>query len=70
VGTVNFTGTMPIVITADGPSLGGFICLATIPTAELWKIGQARAADTIRFRRMEVGEAVRARRLQEKILAR
>ena len=70
IGTVNFTGTMPIVITADGPSLGGFICLATIPGAELWKIGQAKAGDTVSFRKMDVAEAVRQRRLQEKLLAR
>jgi urea carboxylase len=70
IGTVNFTGTMPIVITADGPSLGGFICLATIPEAELWKIGQAKAGDTIRFRRLDVADAVRERRLREKLLSR
>jgi Carboxyltransferase domain, subdomain A and B len=26
----------------DGPSLGGFVCPATIPSAELWKMGQVR----------------------------
>lgn len=31
---------MPVVITADGPSLGGFVCPATIFEADLWKIGQ------------------------------
>ena len=39
VGTVNFTGNMPIIIAHDGPSLGGFVCPSTIVQSELWKIG-------------------------------
>jgi urea carboxylase len=68
IGTVNFTGDMPIIITVDGPSLGGFICLATVPTAELWKVGQAKGNDKIKFRRMTVSEAINARRQMEKTL--
>ncbi len=30
----------------DGPSLGGFVCPATIVQAELWKLGQLRPGDT------------------------
>ncbi len=40
---------MPIVLGRDGPSLGGFVCPATIAEREFWKIGQARAGDTVRF---------------------
>ncbi|MGE4356795.1 carboxyltransferase domain-containing protein, partial [Halothiobacillus sp.] len=32
-----------------GPSLGGFVCPATIVRAELWKVGQLKPGDTIRF---------------------
>ena len=39
VGTVNFTGNMPVIIAQDGPSLGGFVCPSTIVQSELWKIG-------------------------------
>jgi len=67
VGTVNFTGDMPIVIGVDGPSLGGFTSAVTIPDAELWKIGQASAGDTIRFSRWSVGRAVRARRARNRL---
>lgn len=28
------------MLTCDGPSLGGFVCPATILTTELWKMGQ------------------------------
>jgi len=49
VGTIDFTGDMPIILGPDGPSLGGFVCPATIVHAELWKIGQLRPGDTVRF---------------------
>ena len=46
VGTIDFTGDMPIILGPDGPSLGGFVCPATIAEHELWKIGQAHAPAT------------------------
>ena len=49
VGSVNFTGDMPVILTRDGPSLGGFVCPVTIVRAELWKVGQLKPGDTIRF---------------------
>ena len=58
IGSVNFTGDMPIILTVDGPSLGGFVCPATVPTTELWKVGQAMPGNKMRFRRMTVDEAV------------
>ena len=50
IGAVDFTGDMPIILGPDGPSLGGFVCPVTIVQAELWKIGQLRPGDSIRFR--------------------
>ena len=58
IGMINFTGDMPIILTVDGPSLGGFVCMATIPTMELWKIGQAMPGAKLRFRQMDVHDAV------------
>ncbi len=49
VGTVDFTGDMPVILGPDGPSLGGFVCPATIAQAELWKIGQLKPGDLVRF---------------------
>ncbi len=49
VGSINFTGDTPIILTQDGPSLGGFVCPVTIAKAELWKIGQVKPNDQIRF---------------------
>jgi urea carboxylase len=68
IGTVNFTGDVPIILTADGPSLGGFVSIATVVAAELWKVGQARANDTIRFRRLTTSRALGLRRRQERLL--
>ncbi len=63
IGTVDFTGDMPILLGPDGPSLGGFVCPATIVTAELWKMGQLKPGDTVRFRpwALETAERVESR---------
>ena len=50
VGAIDFTGDMPIILGPDGPSCGGFVCPATIAQAELWKIGQLKPGDQVRFR--------------------
>ena len=50
IGTIDFTGDMPIILGPDGPSLGGFVCPATIVQGELWKMGQLKPGDTVRFR--------------------
>jgi urea carboxylase len=50
IGAMDFTGDMPILLGPDGPSLGGFVCPAVVAHAELWKLGQLRAGDTVRFR--------------------
>ncbi|GJD93256.1 urea carboxylase [Methylobacterium iners] len=49
VGALDFTGDMPILLGPDGPSLGGFVCPAVIARDELWKMGQLRPGDRVRF---------------------
>ena len=49
IGAVDFTGDMPVILAVDGPSLGGFVCPVTIVQSELWKIGQLRPGDLLRF---------------------
>ncbi len=51
IGSVDFTGDMPVILGPDGPSLGGFVCPVTIVDSQLWKIGQLRPGDRIRFQR-------------------
>jgi urea carboxylase len=57
VGTIDFTGDMPIILGPDGPSLGGFVCPATIVRGERWKMGQLKAGDRVRFRAVDQAEA-------------
>ncbi|MFJ9149593.1 5-oxoprolinase/urea amidolyase family protein [Streptomyces sp. NPDC102270] len=49
VGAVDYTGDMPVLLGPDGPSLGGFVCPATVISTERWKLGQLRPGDTVRF---------------------
>lgn len=50
VGAVCFTGDFPVIIgPSDGPSLGGFVCQAVIPEGELWKVGQVKPGDSVKF---------------------
>jgi urea carboxylase len=57
IGAVDFTGDLPVILGPDGPSLGGFVCLATLAHAELWKMGQLRPGDTVRFHQISIAEA-------------
>lgn len=49
IGAIDFTGDMPIILGPDGPSLGGFVCPAVVIHSELWKIGQLKAGDKVKF---------------------
>ncbi|KOG61012.1 urea carboxylase [Streptomyces flaveolus] len=57
VGALDFTGDTPIVLGPDGPSLGGFVCPAVVASGELWKLGQLRPGDTVRFVPVREAEA-------------
>jgi urea carboxylase len=61
VGAVDFTGDVPILLGPDGPSLGGFVCPATVVTGERWKLGQLRPGDTVRFQPVTDAEAAALR---------
>lgn len=64
-GTVDFTGDMPVILGPDGPSLGGFVCPATVISADLWKLGQVRAGDKIRFVPVSLDTAVAIEKHQQ-----
>ena len=69
IGTINFSGDTPIIIGVDGPSLGGFVCYATVPTSEFWKVGQLKPGDTIRFKKMSYGDALNNQKDVEKLIS-
>ncbi|XPF94590.1 urea carboxylase [Colwellia sp. RE-S-Sl-9] len=56
-GSVDFTGDMPVILGPDGPSLGGFVCPFTVISADLWKLGQLKAGDSISFEVVDVHSA-------------
>ena len=68
IGAVDFTGDMPILLGPDGPSLGGFVCPAVIIAADLWKLGQLRPGNTVRFIPVSLEEAARLERAQDAAL--
>jgi urea carboxylase len=68
VGALDFTGDVPIILGPDGPSLGGFVCPVTIAMAELWKVGQLKPGDRVRFQRLDQDQATRLREAQERLI--
>jgi urea carboxylase len=70
VGTIDFTGDMPVILGPDGPSLGGFVCPATIIKADLWKMGQLKAGDKLRFVPVSLDQAELAERAQKEQIER
>jgi urea carboxylase len=69
IGTIDFTGDMPVILGPDGPSLGGFVCPATIIEADLWKVGQLKPGDTVRFHAVTLDDARARRDAQELSIA-
>ncbi|BCQ29918.1 urea carboxylase (plasmid) [Caballeronia sp. NK8] len=57
VGAIDFTGDMPVILGPDGPSLGGFVCPVTVIEADLWRIGQLKAGDKVRFVPVDIATA-------------
>ena len=70
VGAVDYTGDMPVLLGPDGPSLGGFVCPATVASWERWKLGQLRPGDTVRFVPVRVDGSARPAVVDGGILAR
>ncbi|MGJ8517791.1 urea carboxylase [Carnimonas bestiolae] len=67
-GTIDFTGDMPIILGPDGPSLGGFVCPATVVRSERWKIGQLAPGDKVRFVPITLEDAGALERRQYRLL--
>jgi urea carboxylase len=68
VGAIDFTGDMPVILGPDGPSLGGFVCPATIALSDAWKVGQLRPGDRVRFQAIEATQAKQLLRSQDQLI--
>ena len=69
IGAIDFTGDMPVILGPDGPSLGGFVCPATVVQAELWKLGQLAPGNTVRFMPLRHADATAMLHAQQQALA-
>jgi len=68
IGAIDFTGDMPVILGPDGPSLGGFVCPAVVVKAELWKLGQLKPGNIVRFRPLTRAEAQAREEAQERLI--
>ncbi|KAK1999994.1 urea carboxylase [Colletotrichum falcatum] len=57
VGSVSFTGDEAVILTCDGPSLGGFVVFCVVASAEMWKLGQLRPGDKVKLQPITVDDA-------------
>lgn len=65
-GALNVCGNTPIILIADGPTLGGYLCALQVIYADLWKIGQGTPArDFIKFEYCTQEQATQARKDQK-----
>ncbi|KAI9152083.1 urea amidolyase [Paramyrothecium foliicola] len=58
-GGVNFTGEFPVIFGRDRPDLGGFVCPTTICSGDMWKVGQLKPGNTVRFRCVSFEDSLR-----------
>ncbi|CAM1510806.1 Fc.00g083190.m01.CDS01 [Cosmosporella sp. VM-42] len=68
VGGLNWTGDEPVIFPVDCPDFGGFICSLTVTKGDMWKVGQLRSGDRVRFRRVSLKSALACRRGNEEYL--
>ncbi|KAL5497703.1 hypothetical protein ACEPAH_2634 [Sanghuangporus vaninii] len=67
-GSVNLNGDTPVILTNEGPSMGGYLCISTIATAEQWKLGQLRPGDLVQFKRITYSDSVSLHKRNEELL--
>ncbi len=60
LGGINLNGDTPVILAPDGPTAGGFVIVAVVCHASLWKLGQLRpGTDTVRLNLIDIEEAQR-----------
>lgn len=68
LGGLNWTGDEPVLFPVDCPDFGGFICSLTVIKGDMWKMGQLRSGDYVKFRRVSLESALDCRRRNEDFL--
>ena len=63
LGSIQVPGDgQPIVLLVDRQSTGGYTKMATVCSSDIWRVGQARPGQSLRFERIDVEEAHRVLR--------
>ena len=62
IGTMNWTGDDPVLFPVDCPDLGGFVSSTTIVKADYWRLGQMKAGNKLKFRRVSYQDAIAKRK--------
>ncbi|KAG0691920.1 allophanate hydrolase subunit 2-domain-containing protein [Suillus ampliporus] len=62
LGTINVNGDTPVILTNEGPDMGGYVCLCTVATGERWKLGQLSPGTTVTFRKISWKDAQACRK--------
>ena len=69
LGIVQVSGDgMPIVLMADRGTTGGYTKIATVISADIWRLAQAAPGDRVRFDAIDLDEACARLREQEAVL--
>ncbi|KAL1311136.1 hypothetical protein AAFC00_001338 [Neodothiora populina] len=68
LGALNWTGDDPCIFPVDAPNFGGFVSSNVIIKAEWWKLGQVKAGDTLRYKKVTLDSALALRRRVETFL--
>lgn len=62
LGGVSIAGQTPIIFINDSPSAGGFMVPFTVPSTAIWRLGQLRPGEKVRFRLISREEADQLRK--------
>ncbi|KAJ8496229.1 hypothetical protein ONZ45_g12534 [Pleurotus djamor] len=57
-GSININGDTPVILCHEGPDMGGYVCLCTIASAEMWKLGQLAPESEVQFKRISWKQAI------------
>jgi biotin-dependent carboxylase-like uncharacterized protein len=68
IGGIQTPSGMPIVFTADSPTIGGYAKIGTVISADLDKVAQSKPGEITIFKKVELREAYSAFNEREKII--
>ncbi|ETN43925.1 urea carboxylase [Cyphellophora europaea CBS 101466] len=68
LGGMSFTGDEAVVFTMDSPVQSGFICPQTVLSCQMWRLGQLKPGDCVRFAQCSWEQAMELEKSQEEFV--